>query len=91
MLLLRALALMDKADAARPVGWNDLARDMVNDNPNLPAPIKGPAMELVRRSMGVTSQIVGNLELVFRRGQQAGYEDGYRDATDGKPSRFSPL
>lgn len=68
--------------------WNDITRAMVAEHPELPKAIKDPAKQLVERSMGVVSQIVGNLELVYRRGHQEGYEDGYADAAAGNPNRF---
>lgn len=70
------------------ISWNDIARDMIHERDDLPEQIKGSAKDLIEGLIGSASQIVGNLELVYRRGVQAGYEEGYKDAQSTKPSRF---
>ncbi len=65
----------------KALNWTDLrirSRAHIKEHPNLPEGIRGPAMQLTGIAVGLASQIVGNLELVYRRGYDEGYKAGQK-------------
>ena len=68
--------------------WRELARKICDANPNMPKGIQDLAGDLTGQLALLSSQMVGNLELAWRRGQHEGYLNGYKDAKGGKPNRW---